>query len=139
MEFEPIVGRLREVRVTTRPTADGRSSVTFRNFVVEMPYSKDLNLNVGALLAVETIRSNTYLILEVADYVPVHYGMINMDGSIPKEIRDQVMEEVSKSWKDGNSTEMWIDVFAYPIGYIATPEGFKRDIFHLFQALQLGF
>ncbi|BCS91869.1 ATP-binding protein [Metallosphaera javensis (ex Sakai et al. 2022)] len=126
MEFEPVTGRLREVRVTTRPTADGRSSVTFRNFVVEMPYSRDLNLNIGALLALETIKSDTYLILEVADYVPVHYGMINMDGSIPKEIRDQVMEEVSKSWRDGNSSEMWIDVFAYPIGYIATPEGFKK-------------
>ncbi|AWR99580.1 ATP-binding protein [Metallosphaera hakonensis] len=129
MEYEPVVGRLREVRVITRPTADGRSSVTFRNFVVEMPYSKELNLEIGALLAVETIREDTYLILEVADYVPVHFGMINLDGSIPKEIRDQVMEEVSKSWHNGGNSEMWIDVFAYPIGYIATQNGFRKGYY----------
>ncbi|MEM0168404.1 MAG: ATP-binding protein [Metallosphaera sp.] len=126
MEFESVTGRLREVRVISRPTADGRSSVTFRNFVIEMPFSKTVNLNIGALLAVETIKEGNYLILEVADYVPVHYGMINLDGTIPKEIRDQVMEEVSKSWHDGTSPETWIDVFAYPIGYLLTPSGFKK-------------
>ncbi|MEM3864024.1 MAG: hypothetical protein QW699_06000 [Metallosphaera sp.] len=121
MEFESVTGRLREIRVISRPTADGRSSVTFRNFVIEMPFSKTVNLNIGALLAVETIKEGNYLILEVADYVPVHYGMINLDGTIPKEIRDQVMEEVSKSWHDGTSPETWIDVFAYPISYLLTP------------------
>ncbi|QKQ99760.1 ATP-binding protein [Metallosphaera tengchongensis] len=126
MEFEPVTGRLREVRVITRPTADGRSSISFRNFVVEMPFTKELNLSIGSLLAVETMRPDTYLILEVADYVPVHYGMINMDGSIPKEIRDQVMEEVERSWQRKENPEMWIDVFTYPIGYLATPEGFRK-------------
>jgi len=126
MEFESVSGRLREVRVVTRPTADGRSSVSFRNFVIEIPYSKDLKLNIGTLLAVDTMEEGTSLILEVADFIPVHYGMLNLDGTIPKEIRDQVMEGVESSWKAGESKEMWVDVFAYPIGYLMTSSGFKK-------------
>ncbi|MCY0883704.1 MAG: DUF87 domain-containing protein [Acidianus infernus] len=54
--------------------------------------------------------------------MPVHYGMINLDGSIPKEIRDEVMRKVEEDW-GRNDEEAWLDVYAYPIGYLLKIDG----------------
>ncbi|AWR97438.1 DUF87 domain-containing protein [Acidianus sulfidivorans JP7] len=112
--FEPIIGKLRELKVYSRQTADGRGSVSFRNFVIEFPVNS--NLTVGKLLAVRAIN-NDYVILEVTDILPVHYGMINLDSSIPREIRDEVMKKVEENWGKSD-TESWLDIYAYPIGYL---------------------
>lgn len=112
--FEQFIGKLRELKVFTRQTADGRGSISFRSFIVEFPVTT--NLSVGKLLAVKTIKDD-YLLLEVTDILPVHYGMINLDNSIPREIRYEVMQKVEESWGK-NENEMWLDVYAYPIGYL---------------------
>lgn len=112
--FEQTFGKLRELRVFTRQTADGRGSISFRNFIIEFPLRA--KLSAGKLLAVKTI-SDDYLLLEVTDILPVHYGMINLDSAIPKEIRDEIMKRVEESWGKDES-ESWLDVYAYPIGYL---------------------
>ncbi|BFH73173.1 ATP-binding protein [Sulfurisphaera javensis] len=108
-------GRLREIKVFTRPTADGRGSISFRTFIIEFPFSRDIMIDPGKLLAVETVKQNKYLLLEVVDYLPLHYAMINLDGNVPKELRDEIMRRVEESW---NSSESWIEVYASPVGYI---------------------
>jgi hypothetical protein len=117
--FEEQIGRLREMKVITRQTADGRGSVSFRNFIVEFPINS--KIIAGKILAVKSLQ-NDYLLLEVADLLPVHYGMINLDGSIPKEIRDEVMRKVEEDW-GRNNEEAWLDVYAYPIGYLLKIDG----------------
>ncbi|ARM76086.1 ATP-binding protein [Acidianus manzaensis] len=112
--FEQTIGKLRELKVYSRQTADGRGSVSFRSFIIEFPVNS--NLSAGKLLAVKAIN-NDYLILEVTDILPVHYGMINLDNSIPREIRDEVMKKVEESWGKSDD-ESWLDVYAYPIGYL---------------------
>ncbi|BAB65138.1 ATP-binding protein [Sulfurisphaera tokodaii] len=108
-------GRLREIKVFTRPTADGRGSISFRTFIIEFPFNRNIEIDTGKLLAVETIKENKYLVLEVVDYLPLHYAMINLDGTIPKELRDEIMRRVEESW---NSNESWIETYASPVGYI---------------------
>ncbi|NON62055.1 helicase HerA domain-containing protein [Acidianus sp. RZ1] len=112
--FEPITGRLREIKVVTRQTADGRGSVSFRNFLIEFPLNA--KITIGKLLGVKTLEED-YLLLEIADFLPVHYGMINLDSSIPKEIRDEIMRKVEESWGKDES-ESWLEVYAYPVGYL---------------------
>lgn len=108
-------GRLREIKVFTRPTADGRGSISFRTFTIEFPFSRNISINPGKLLAVETVQQNKYLLLEVVDYLPLHYAMINLDATVPKELRDEIMKRVEESW---NSNESWIEVYASPVGYV---------------------
>ncbi len=115
--FEAVEGKLREVKVFTRPTSDGRSTVSFRTFIVEMPYHSPSDLDVGKLMAAKTM-SGDYLILEVVDYLPVHYAMLGMDGSVPIELRSELMRRIEESWAKGESREAWIDVYAYPVGYL---------------------
>jgi Predicted ATPase len=110
----------------TRPTADGRGTITFRVFVIEMPFSRDTPIDAGKLLAVETIRREYYLLLEVTDYFPQHYGMVNLDGSVPPELREEIMKRVEEKWE---SKESWIEVYASPVGYVMRVNGgveFKR-------------
>ena len=123
--FLDIEGRLREIKVFTRPTADGRGSITFRTFIVEFPFSRTIDLAPGKLLAVETLKPNKYLVMEITDYLPLHYAMINLDGTVPKELRDEIMRRVEESW---NESEAWIEVYASPVGYymeIDEKEGIK--------------
>ncbi|MEM1599652.1 MAG: ATPase, partial [Sulfolobaceae archaeon] len=116
--FEEVEGRLRESRIMTRQTSDGRGTISFRNYIVEFPFSLKNKLGIGKLLAINTINENNYLILEIADIVPMHYGMINLDVSIPREIRKEIMKRVSEDWYSNEEKEKWIDVIAYPLGYI---------------------
>jgi len=115
--FEAVEGKLREVKVFTRPTSDGRSTVSFRTFIVEMPYHSPSDLDVGKLMAAKTM-SGDYLILEVVEHLPVHYAMLGMDGSVPIELRSELMRRIEESWAKGESREAWIDVYAYPVGYL---------------------
>ncbi|WP_338604806.1 ATP-binding protein [Sulfolobus tengchongensis] len=116
--FEAEEGRLREAKVITRQTSDGRGTVSFRNYIVEFPFSLKNKLGIGKLLAANTIMENNYLVLEVADIIPMHYGMINLDITIPKEIRNEIMKRVDESWNSEDEKETWIDAIAYPLGYI---------------------
>ncbi|MCY0860013.1 MAG: ATP-binding protein [Sulfolobaceae archaeon] len=116
--FENYIGKLREVKVVTRQSSDGRSTISFRSFIVEFPFMKSFNINIGKLMAARTLEENTYLILEIADYVPMHYGMVNLSSAIPLEIRQEIMKRVEESWTDESSKEIWIDVYAIPIDYL---------------------
>ncbi|BBG24363.1 ATP-binding protein [Sulfuracidifex tepidarius] len=120
-----ITGKLREVRIISRPTADGRGSVSFRSYVIEFPFSRS-KFNIGRLLYVPTIEKDKYLLLEIADFQPFHYGMINLDPTIPLGIRNEIMKGVEESWNTEDSTEAWIDVYAYPIGYVMSSSGFTK-------------
>lgn len=91
-----------------------------------MPFSRDTPIDAGKLLAVETIRKGYYLLLEVTDYFPQHYGMVNLDGSVPPELREEIMKRVEERWE---SKESWIEVYASPVGYVMRVDGgveFKR-------------
>ncbi|MDT7861918.1 MAG: ATP-binding protein [Saccharolobus sp.] len=116
--FEGSEGRLREAKIITRQTSDGRGTISFRNYIVEFPYSLKDKLGIGKLLAVNTIKENNYLILEIADIIPMHYGMISLDASVPREIRDEIMRKVEESWYSVEEREKWIDAITYPLGYI---------------------
>ncbi|BCU70772.1 ATP-binding protein [Stygiolobus caldivivus] len=118
--FSEVEGRLREIKSFTRPTADGRGSVTFRVFIIEMPFSRDSPIDAGKLLAVETIKRGYYLLLEVTDYFPQHYGMVSLDGTVPPELREEIMKRVEEKWE---SKEAWIEVFASPVGYVMKVDG----------------
>ncbi|TRM79263.1 ATPase [Sulfolobus sp. B5] len=115
--FENAEGKLREARVITRQTSDGRGTISFRNYIVEFDFSMKDKLGIGKLLAVNTIKDDTYLILETAEIIPMHYGMINLDSTVPREIRNEIMKRVEESWKVEDKHK-WIDVIAYPLGYI---------------------
>ncbi len=112
-----LTGKLREVRIITRPTSDGRGSISFRSYVVEFPFSRTA-MTIGKLLYAPTVEKDKYLLLEVADFQPFHYGMINLDPSIPLGIRKEIMKGVEESWDSDNPAEAWIDIYAYPIGYL---------------------
>ncbi|TRM79880.1 ATPase, partial [Sulfolobus sp. F3] len=90
--FENAEGKLREARVITRQTSDGRGTISFRNYIVEFDFSMKDKLGIGKLLAVNTIKDDTYLILETAEIIPMHYGMINLDSTVPREIRNEIMK-----------------------------------------------
>jgi len=124
MLFKELNGRLREIKTITRPTADGRGTITFKTFMVEIPFSSDTQIDVGKLLLVETIRKGVYLILEITDYIPQHFGMINLDGTIPPELRNEIMRRIEETW---NTNQAWIDVIATPVGYIMKEEDGKIE------------
>jgi len=121
--FKETEARLRELRVVTRTSADGRGTVSFRTFVVEAPFELAGELNVGKLMALETTKPNTYLITEVIDFVPMHFGLVNLDGSVPRELRKNVLENVERVMKEGSLDEAWLEVFASHVGYIMEAEG----------------
>lgn len=118
--FENFTGKLREVKVVSRQSSDGRSTISFRSFIVEVPHMKNFHISIGKLIVAKTMEEDTYLILEVADYVPMHFGMINLNSSIPLEIREEVMQRVEESWSDENPKDIWIDVYTTPIDYLMT-------------------
>ncbi len=120
--FEEVRGRLREVKVLTRQTADGRGFVSFRSFSVEMPFVAGKTLSIGKLLAVKTMEEDSYLLLEVVDFLPMHYGMLELDQSVPREIREEVMKRVEENWGT-DDPNAWIEVHAYPIGYLLELNG----------------
>jgi DNA helicase HerA-like ATPase len=122
MLFLETEGRLREIRTFTRPTADGRGTITFKVFVIEMPFTRNIQLEPGKLAVVETIKDNHYLLLEVSDYIPQHYGMINLDGNIPPELREEIMKRI-----DWESKEAWIEIFASPVGYVMSQNDGKIE------------
>ena len=121
--FKLTDARLREIRVVTRPTADGRGTVSFRTFLIEAPFDLSRDLNAGKLMLVETTRPNSYLVLEVIDYVPMHFGLVSLDGSIPRELRKTVLENVSKAIKEGDTSESWLEVYASHVGYVMIDKG----------------
>jgi hypothetical protein len=74
-------------------------------------------------MALETTKPNTYLITEVIDFVPMHFGLVNLDGSVPRELRKNVLENVERVIKEGSLDEAWLEVFASHVGYIMEAEG----------------
>ncbi|BCU68567.1 ATPase [Sulfolobales archaeon HS-7] len=115
--FERETGRLREVRVYTRPTSDNRSTITFRNFVIEMPFSLRDKIAIGQLLGVKSV-SGLYLVMEIVDYIPMHYSMIGVDNSLPVELRQEIMKRVSESWDSPIPRNVWLEIYASPAGYL---------------------
>ncbi len=117
------VARLREITATTRTTADGRSSITFRTARVEAEYSPDVvkKIEVGRLLAIPNMiginTNDSFSVYEIADVYPFHYSMLTLDRSQPAAIRREFMSLIEKDWNAG-SKSTWIDIVAAPTGYV---------------------
>lgn len=125
--FEDLNGefnaRLREIASTTRSTAEGSSTITFRTARVESDYNPTVarKLAAGQLIAipnVQTIGTNdVYSIYEIADVYPMHYSMLTLDRSQPAAIRKEFMELIEAEWTKG-SKSTWMEIVAAPTGYI---------------------
>ncbi len=121
------VARLREIASTTRSTADGCSSITFRTARVEAEYSPDVikRIEAGRLLAIPNMvginTNDAFSVYEIADVYPVHYSMLTLDRSQPAAIRKEFMSLIEREWKVG-SKSTWIDIVAAPTGYMIKVE-----------------
>lgn len=118
-DVEATEGRLRELKVINRPTSDGRSTVSFRTFIVEVPFREGRNIQIGHLMAVETLTGE-YLVLEVADMLPVHFAAQGLDGSVPLELRNEIMRRIDENWREEDPKDVWLDIYAVPVGYLVT-------------------
>jgi uncharacterized protein len=121
-------GKLREIASTTRQTADGSSTVTFRTARIECDYTPSVikRLATGQLVAIPNVQTlgadNIFSIYEIADVFPMHYSMLTLDTSQPQAIRREFMELIENEWKSG-SKSTWIEIVAAPIGYVMKETG----------------
>ncbi|MEM2760767.1 MAG: ATP-binding protein [Nitrososphaerales archaeon] len=121
-------GRLREIASTTRNTADGKATITFKTGRVEAAYSPEVvkKLEAGRLLAIPNVLSvgsnDTFSIYEIADVYPLHYSMLTLDRSQPGAIRTEFMSLIEEEWKKG-SKSTWIEIVSAPTGYIMRLSG----------------
>jgi len=114
--------RLREITSTTRNTADGKATITFRTARIEAIYTPDIikKIESGRLVAIPNTMSigtkNAFSVYEVADIYPMHYSMLTLDRNQPGAIRKEFMDLIEKEWQtDSKST--WIEIVAAPTGY----------------------
>jgi uncharacterized protein len=129
------LARLREISSNTRPTADGKATITFKTARIEANYSPETirKLEAGRLMAIPNvmgvISKDNYSIYEVADVYPMHYSMQTLDRNQPGAIRKEFMILIEKEWQQG-SKSTWIEIVAAPIGYILQlNEGEQGPIF----------
>ena len=112
--------RLREITSTTRNTADGKATITFRTARIEAIYTPDIikKIESGRLVAIPNTMSigtkNAFSVYEVADVYPMHYSMLTLDRNQPGAIRKEFMDLIEKEWQtDSKST--WIEIVAAPL------------------------
>ncbi|HEV2390712.1 MAG TPA: hypothetical protein VGS04_08315, partial [Nitrososphaerales archaeon] len=121
-------GKLREITSTTRQTADGSSTVTFRTARIDCDYTPHVikSLATGQLVAIPNVQTlgadNVFSVYEIADVFPMHYSMLTLDTSQPQAIRREFMELIENEWKTG-SKSTWIEIVAAPIGYVMREKG----------------
>jgi DNA helicase HerA-like ATPase len=121
-------GKLREIASSTRQTADGLSTVTFRTARIDCDYTPNVikRLATGQLVAIPNVQTlgvdNIFSIYEIADVFPMHYSMLTLDTSQPQAIRREFMELIENEWKSG-SKSTWIEMVAAPIGYVMRENG----------------
>jgi hypothetical protein len=117
------IARLREIASSTRTTADGKATISFRTARVEAVYSPDVikKIEAGRLIAIPNVMSvgtnDSYSIYEIADVYPMHYSMLTLDRSQPGAIRKEFMAMIEKEWQTG-SKSTWIEIVAAPTGYV---------------------
>ncbi len=117
------LARLREISSNTRPTADGKATITFKTARIEANYSPDIikKIEAGRLMAIPNVMGvsskDNYSIYEVADVYPMHYSMQTLDRNQPQAIRKEFMLLIEKEWQQG-SKSTWTEIVAAPIGYI---------------------
>ncbi|MGC1931899.1 MAG: ATP-binding protein [Candidatus Nitrosopolaris sp.] len=117
------LARLREISSNTRPTADGKATITFKTARIEANYSPDIikKIEAGRLIAIPNVMGvnskDNYSIYEVADVYPMHYSMLTLDRNQPGAIRKEFMTLIEKEWQQG-SKSTWIEIVAAPTGYI---------------------
>jgi uncharacterized protein len=117
------LARLREISSNTRPTADGKATITFKTARIEANYSPEIikKIEAGRLMAIPNVMGvnskDNYSIYEVADVYPMHYSMQTLDRNQPGAIRKEFMILIEKEWQQG-SKSTWIEIVAAPIGYI---------------------
>lgn len=119
------VARLREIASTTRTTAEGKATITFKTARIEAPYLPEVikKIEAGRLIAIPNVMgvgvggaNNSYSIYEIADVYPMHYSMLTLDRSQPGAIRKEFMTMIEKEWQTG-SKSTWIEIVAAPTGY----------------------
>lgn len=126
------IARLREIASSTRTTADGKATITFRTARVEAVYSPDVikKIEAGRLMAIPNVMSvgtnDSYSIYEVADVYPLHYSMLTLDSSQPGAIRKEFMTMIEKEWQTG-SKSTWIEIVAAPTGYVMQLDNSKSS------------
>ncbi|MGA9151701.1 MAG: DUF87 domain-containing protein [Candidatus Nitrosopolaris sp.] len=117
------LARLREISSNTRPTADGKATITFKTARIEANYSPEIikKIEAGRLMAIPNVMGvnskDNYSIYEAADVYPMHYSMQTLDRNQPGAIRKEFMILIEKEWQQG-SKSTWIEIVAAPIGYI---------------------
>ncbi len=117
------LARLREISANSRPTADGKATITFKTARIEANYSPDVikKIEAGRLIAIPNVlgvnSKDNYSIYEVADIYPMHYSMQTLDRNQPGAIRKEFMTLIEKEWQQG-SRSTWIEIVAAPTGYI---------------------
>ena len=96
------LARLREIASSTRTTADGKASITFKTARIEATYSPDVikALEAGRLIAIPNVMgvgtNDIFSIYEVADVYPMHYSMLTLDKSQPGAIIKEFMNLIDK-------------------------------------------
>jgi uncharacterized protein len=122
------LARLREISANTRPTADGKATITFKTARIEANYSPNVikKIEAGRLIAIPNVlgvnSKDNYSIYEVADIYPMHYSMQTLDRNQPGAIRKEFMTLIEKEWQQG-SRSTWIEIVAAPTGYIIQLSG----------------
>jgi len=116
------VSRLREISAITRPTADGRSTITFKLARIEAKYDPETirKIEAGRLIAIPNVQGihdrNSFSVYEIADVYPMHYSMLTLDRTTPGPIRNEFMKLIEKEW-EGNTQNTWIEIVGAPTGY----------------------
>lgn len=131
-DFEgAFVSRLREISAISRPTADGRSTITFKLARIEAKYDPDTisKIEAGRLIAIPNVQGinnrNSFSVYEVADVYPMHYSMLTLDRTTPGPIRNEFMKLIEKEW-EGSTQNTWIEIVGAPTGYIMQLEDVDR-------------
>ncbi|MEM0173798.1 MAG: DUF87 domain-containing protein, partial [Sulfolobaceae archaeon] len=136
--FEEIVGRLREIKNITRQMVDGKGYTTTKLFIAEVPYVKYININLGKLSIINTIRNNIYLLTEVIDVVPSHRLYMEINDIKDRKEREEKLKVIENSFYQSNSDDVWLDVYLVPTNYLLIIENNSFKVKKGYEAPILG-
>jgi DNA helicase HerA-like ATPase len=115
--FEEYKGRLREIRTYSRQTHDGKGYITFKVLIVELPFNKKIDIKIGKLGLIETIKSDIYDLAEVVDIIPMDSRILSIKLEESYEKREKLLKEIGESWNFENLNK-WFDIYMILTNYI---------------------
>jgi len=120
--FEEVKGRLKEIKSINKQVSNARNYITTRLLISEIPYVKNVNISLGKLGVVDTIREGEYLLAEVIDIVSSHRLSKEINEIRDRKEREEILRKIEESFSRIDSENVWLDVYMVPTNYLVKIE-----------------